>query len=83
MERKFTAHSGPEGAGNPSETYAMLRMARERVMRGAPTFRSGKYDGVVLTSGEWGPLEAAVRAAADRNLEKEAIVGRPSGSQKS
>ena len=29
-----------------------------------------------------GPLEAEVRAAAGRNMEKEAIVGRPSGSLK-
>ena len=54
MERQFAAHYGPEGTANPSETYAILRVAHERVMRGEPTFRSGQYAGVALTSGEWG-----------------------------
>ena len=83
MERQFASQTGPEGTGNPSETYAMMRMAHERVMRGDPTFRSGQYAGVAPTSGEWEPLEAAVRAATDRKLQKEALVGRPSGSLKS
>ena len=60
----------------------MLRMARGRVMRGEPTFSSGQHAGVVLTSGEWGPLEAEVRAAAGRKLANAALVGRPSGCLK-
>ena len=78
MERQFTAHDGPEGTASPSEMYEMMRMAHECVPRGDPTFRSGQYAGVALTSGERGPLEAAARAAAGRKMGKEALVGRPS-----
>ena len=70
MGRKFADHAGPDGAAKPSETYAMLRIARERVMRGEPTFRSREYAGSTLTCGERGPLETAVRAATGRKLQK-------------
>ena len=78
MERLRAAHAGPVGIAYPDETYEILRITGERVIRGKPTFRIVQYVGALLTPGEWAQIESEVRAAAARKPEEVPLVGRPS-----